>query len=520
MSEVIDKINAAIEPKIEGSALEYWYDAVNGVRFTNGNLYRLTRTEKKESERLLLSAPLAISEVVRTDYDTEIRYEFAGKQYNATIKDMVAHISANMKSTREANKTLAELLHKYCTDQENKGLVKVEHEPVFIENGIMRVSYDTSAIDVAKTLAAIRNFYPISANPPAFLSAFAYNLIAPLAYHIRIYAPAGYLFPLRISYGRTGAAKTSTDAIFVMRGYEQDKDTGMLTNEQVATPFTFEKNMGDSVLPVIINDVSADWLTKVATLLKNSAENPTAGDRGNPDQSITRRRFRRGLNITSNESIVPSDDAAIARRYILEEYTEENEKRRNIGAFREFVNALQTGFLFAIFARIFEGKELQRVVQEIAELEDAHELVNYALARINDVCAEYGVLPFPLYDKHKNEMADSFAALADWLAAQWSRLNQTDDSGRISPPYPEVSRSEIDLDETNEFSVYWFTGAAYRIAQRRLTLPHKTVTALFSNYVNQDYIEIAAINKPHKFAGQAGRGFAIRVKKDFGGLLC
>ena len=142
------------------SPLEYWLDKENGVKFTGGNLYRLTRTEKHESERLLLSAPLTIQSVLRTDYDTEIRYVFAGKQYNATIKDMVTHISANMKSTREANKTLAELLHKYCTDQENKGMVKVQHEPVFIENGIIRVSYDTSAIDVTKALAAIRNFYP------------------------------------------------------------------------------------------------------------------------------------------------------------------------------------------------------------------------------------------------------------------------------------------------------------------------------------------------------------------------
>ena len=496
------------------SPLEYWLDKENGVKFTGGNLYRLIRTEKHESERLLLSAPLTIQSVLRTDYDTEIRYMFAGKQYNATIKDMVTHISANMKSTRDASKTLAELLHKYCTDQENKGLVKVQHEPVFIENGIIRVSYDTSAIDVAKALAGIRNFHPISANPHAFLSAFAYNLIAPLAYHIRVHAEAGYLFPMRVSYGRTGAAKTSTDSIFVLRGYKQDKDSGMLTNEQVATPFTFEKNMGETVLPVIVNDVSADWLTKVSTVLKNSAENPTAGDRGNPDQTVTRRRFRRALNITSNEIFAPSDDAAIARRYILEEYTEEHEKRRNITAFREFFNALPEGFMYAIFNAVFADVLLDDILRNVEGTQDACSFVNYGLDLINKLCNNHGVLPFPRYDCFANDTPDSFTELVEWLSSQWLRINETDDNGRPKAPYPEIGRSEIDKDETNTFIVYWFTGAAYKIAQRRLNLPHKTVSALFSNYVENSQIKIAAKNKFHKFSGVAGRGFALRVFKE------
>ena len=502
------------------SDLEFWLDNENGIRFSKGNLYRLTRTEKRDSERLLSSAPLTIQGVMRTDYDTEIHYIFAGKQYNATIKDMVTHISANMKSTREANKSLTELLHKYAIDQENKGMVKVVHEPIFIEHGIISVAYDTSGIAILKTLETIRNFYPISANPHAFLSAFAYNLIAPLAYHIRVNAPAGYLFPMRISSGRTSAAKTSTDSIFVLTGFAQSKEDGILTNEQVATPFTLQKNMENSTLPVIINDISGAWLDKVSTMIKNSSENAISGDRGNPDQSLTRRYMKRALNMTSNEIITPSDDAAKMRRYILEEYTDEHAKRRNTAAFWDFINALPKGFLFAIFRQILDGKKLLDIVSDVVQTEDSSGLVNYVLDKINVVCAGYGVEPFPKYEVVEKDVPDSFSELAEWLAGQWNRINESDDYGRLKAPYPEISRTEIDVDETDIFVVYWFTGSAYKTAQRRLKLPHQNVTSLFSNYIENNRIEIVAINKPHKFAGQAGRGFAIRVKKDFEGLLC
>ena len=325
--------------KLGDKALQYYLDDSNGIRFARGNLYRLTRTEKRETARLLLSAPLSILKVVKTDTEMKIAYEFAGQLSTATVKDLVTHVSVNMKSTRDANKTLAELLYKYAKDQENKGQIETEHDSIYIDSGIVKVSYNTNLIDIKRTLKSLREFWPMSANPHAFISGLAYNLVAPLAYHIRTNSPPGYLFPIRISFGRTGGAKTSTDAIFVIKGFDQDKDAGFLTNEQVSTPFTFEKNMADSTLPVIINDVSPDWLFRVSTILKNSSENPTAGDRGNPDQSITRRRIKRALNITSNEAIVPSDDAARARRYILEEYTEEHVKRRNPYAFQNFMDS-------------------------------------------------------------------------------------------------------------------------------------------------------------------------------------
>lgn len=54
-------------------------------------------------------------------------------------------------------------------------------------------------------------------------------------------------------------------------------------------------------------------ISEFKKVLKNSSENPKVGDRGNPDQTITRRRMKRALNFTSNEVISSSNDAANAR---------------------------------------------------------------------------------------------------------------------------------------------------------------------------------------------------------------
>lgn len=494
-----------------GGEIIYWFDANNGGRLAGGNLYRIFRTEKKEIEKLLLSAPLRILCAVKTDFELKIKYEFAGEVSIAPIRELVAQVSLNMRSVHDANKTLSELLYKYLEDQNKNGKIVIQHEPIYIEENIIRVAFDTTGIDVGKILSLLRDFYPSSTNPHAFLSGLAYNLIAPLAYFIRTKAPFGYLLPIRMSYGRTGGAKTSMDSIFVIKGFAQTKEMGVLTNEQVATPFTLQKNMESTMLPVIINDVDSDWLFKVSTVLKNSSENPIAGDRGNPDQSITRRQMRRAINITSNDIVVPSDDAAKTKRYILEEYTDEHVKRQNLPAFHTFVNALAEGFMFAIFHEVFEGAKIDDVIKDVTETQDTCSFVNYALNLINIACTKHGVDRFPKYENQASDTPDSFSELVDWLKGQWNKINETDDFGRAKPPYPEISRTDIDVDETNSFVVFWFTGAAYKVAQRKLNLPHKTVSALFANYVQNTYIEIAAANKSHKFNGQPGRGFALRV---------
>ena len=97
----------------DSDELIYWHDDENGVRFNQGNLYRLTRSEKRTNARLLLSAPLTLIATVKTDDGIKVRYMFNGETKTTSLKEMVTDISVNMHSTREVNKNLSELLYRY-----------------------------------------------------------------------------------------------------------------------------------------------------------------------------------------------------------------------------------------------------------------------------------------------------------------------------------------------------------------------------------------------------------------------
>ncbi len=490
---------------------EFWFDRVNGVKFSSGNLYRLTINKEGDvALKLVLSAPLQLSKIVKTDDGWQIGYTFNGDKFENDIKSLVSHISTVMRSTRDANNLLAEFLFRYLDDAVNNGNYVVVHSPIYVENGLIKIGYDIRKIDLAKNLRLLRNFYPLATHPRAFLSALAYNLIAPLAYEIRMRSPPGYLFPIRISFGRTGGAKTSMDSIFVRTGYDQSKEDSMLTNEQVATAFTFAKNMGSSSLPILINDVSPDWLDKVSTVLKNSSENPIANERGNPDQSSTRRRMKRALNVTSNEILIPSDDAAKHRRYIMEEYTADHEKRQNPEAFSNFMHELDKGFMFPIFEAIFGDKKMDEIIEELVKCRDSVAFVNHLLVKINELNAKFTVDPYLTYTQDESTVNDSFSELAEYFMDQWKRLHSTDDYGRPVAPYPEISTSELDIDDLGD-GIYnlWFTGASYKIANARLKLPHKTASSLFANYVRNRNVEIFAKGKNHRFNGISASAFAL-----------
>lgn len=133
---------------------------------------------------------------------------------------------------------------------------------------------------------------------------------------------------------------------------------------------------------------------------------------------------------------------------------------------------------------------LDNVIKDLIRTEDACGFVNYDINLINRLCTKYGI---------------------KYLQSQWYRANNTDEDVKPLGPFLDIDRSQIDVDEDNTATTIWFTGAAYKIAQRTLNLPHKNVTALFSNYVENPRIQISAKNKFNRFQGTAGRGFALRV---------
>ncbi len=493
------------------------FDKETGAELQGGNFYKIT-TDKggKDHRRLLLSGPFTINTVIKFDQAFMIEGSFADDAFRHTVKDTVSLLAVQLRSSREANNILSQFLHRLIAEAKKAGKYEVTHSPIFIEGDIVCVGVEMQNMDVGKNLRLLREFYNIATNQHAFLSAMACALIAPLSYEIRKRAPVGYLLPTHVSFGRTGGAKTSIDAIFVITGYNQEKAQGMLVNEQVVTPFIFQKNLGESILPVIINDVSPDWMDKMSTVLKNAAENSIAGDRGNPDQTITEREVRRFMFITLNDIINPSDDSAKYRRYVLEQYTEQHETRQNKPEYRKFMKSIDPGFMFGIFREIYGGKRIQDVVSDVAQNDDAGQFVNAMLQKVNILCGKYMVEPFPdyTYEIQGESYDDEFTSFIEYVIDQWARNRNTNDYARVKGPFADLSTYEIDVDDKDDETVIlWFTGGAYRKVARKIDLKHLTATRLFSNYVKNNSYGIHSVNKSHRFNREVGRGFALWYRR-------
>ena len=513
----IDELKKTFSSAMQNAqnTMDYFFDSTNGIRFSMGNMYKITAETddtgqvKKYRYKFLFYAPLKFHGVAQNDTgECLIKYNFQDRNYTDSARDTVSRISVNVKTTRDDNKALSEFLQKYIEDEKAASRIEEIHDAVYVDvNGIVRVSSQCN-VDSIANLSLLREFYDHTMNQHAYLSGFAYNLIAPLSHKIREFSPAGYIFPTRISSGRTGAAKTTTDSIFILTGWDQSKEEGILTSEQVATHFTFLKNMSNSNLPVLINDVVGDFFEKNTTMLKNASENAVLGDRGNSDQTITRSKITRAMNITTNEETPPSDDAAQHRRYINERYTEDHEKRKDLAAYRKFISEIQRGFFFGIFKKIYEGKKLSDIIDRITSAKDSSDFVNLILNDINGLCRNIGVQEFQKYDSKTLDSGDSFSELCEYLLDQWERLN----SGEYSKPYPELSLTEIDIVGSIDETIVWFTGAAYKIAKKRLDLKHKNVSSLFSNYVENEYIRIHANYQSHRFRGAVTKAFALSIR--------
>lgn len=502
----------------DAEIFEYWFDANTGISFARENLYRLETNARGTTEKFLCNIPMKLLGVIDKDGEMQVRYRLSldGDDRQESIREMVSHIAVCLRTTREDNKYLTALLYAYVNDRVTHGQATVEHSPIYVNGGVIHCISEEGQ-DVAGSLSLLRQFYDDTMHREAYLSSFAYSLTAPLHYNVRVMSPAGYILPHHVSVGRTGAAKTTTTAIFVLTGWNQGKDQGILMSNQVRTPFTFMKHLSHGLLPVMVNDISPEWLDKVSDELKSASEAPAIGDRGNPDQTVTHKEMTRSILVTMNADISPSDDAARNRRYILERYTEMHEARRNLPAYTAFMSAMKPGFLFGIFRELFNDRPVLDVVNEIIRTGDAAGFVNYGIDKINSLCDRYGVPKFPAYKQTAGNDAGEFAVLCEYLIDQWKRLNATDDNGHPTAPYAELSKTELDVHEFNSLGaavIIWFTGAGYRIAARRLGLRYATATDFFNNFVTNGVVTIEKRLQSHRFNGVAVKAFALGYSGD------
>ena len=498
----------AVRDNTETTRMEYWFDDANGVSFHDRNLYKLTEGKRGVNEKLLMNVPIAIHAVVNHDGVMKVRYtmDLDDAERIDTVQEMCTHIAVNIRSTREDNKYLSIFLYRLIADRVEAGKVEVMHDPIYIDNGIIRVSYDEGH-DVASILGMIRDFYDYTMNQSAYMSAFSFSLTAPLHYYIRKMSPPGFIVPYHVSVGRTGGSKTTTDSIFVYSGWDMNKDEAFLMANQVKKIFTLMKHVSTGYLPVIVNDVSSDWLDSVSAELKSASEAPAFGDRGKPNDTMTHSEIKRSLMVTMNADISASDDAARYRRYILEHYTADHERRKDMARYTKFIDSIPRGFMFDIFREIFDGVELTHMVEEIIRHDDAVKFIQYGMDKINGLCRKYNIPEFPSYEMHAPEEhapSDSYESVCEYIFEQEDRYKRIAAVDHWAGPRPELGRDQFAVEDAsyvdnfthtkiNRYNI-WFTAMAYRVMAKTLGLPHRRVMEFIYNYVPNDYIKIIGVN--------------------------
>jgi hypothetical protein len=486
-----------------------------GFLLKNGKFHKVSQTDDGEIyKKLIFSAPLQITGITDRDGDYLIKYSWLDTADSRPADEFLTFINSTLKLSGTARQAFAEFLYALIGQAKEKGMIVDDPTPISVSrDGVIGVNFDVQNMNTSAILSAIRGFHPRSTNPRAFLSALSYATTAPLHYHIRKYSPPQFLTPLHVSNGITGSGKTTTCAIFVLNGYAQRKQEGVLGLEQVRTAFTLAHNLGDSTLPVIINDVNTEWLDRLSEQLKNISESSIASDRGRPDQTINRREVKRSIFITMNQEIALGDDAARARRNILESYTKENLAKQDFQAYNAFTDSLPDGFMFGIFKEIYQGKNVLDVVKEVRNITSSSGFVNYGIGKINELCGKYNVDPFPLYNSDQVETAGGPAGmLCEWFIDQWNRLNTLDASGRVYAPYPEVSATELHIREDKGIHTIYFTGAAYKAAKNRLGFKFNSATDLLNNIVNDPIVKVVFSLKNHKFQGTSLKAFCLEYK--------
>ena len=76
--------------------MEYWFDDANGVSFIDGNLYKLTKSERGTTDKFMLHVQMELRGVVNFDNEIKIRYklESENEERLESVRETVSHIPA------------------------------------------------------------------------------------------------------------------------------------------------------------------------------------------------------------------------------------------------------------------------------------------------------------------------------------------------------------------------------------------------------------------------------------------
>lgn len=498
-----------------------WFDDKHGVALNDGNLYSVREVfdpDKQENivtKKFVVHLPLEITKISRRDGDYIVDFKWISAEDSKPLDDFISFVSGRAKLTGRTRELFAGYINSYIAAEKKAKRINIEELPIMIDgDGVIRVTYNLepmlSHIGVEEILRSLVKFRQHASNPHAFDSALSFALTAPLHYELRKRTPADTAIPIHVSFGATSTGKTSISSFFAVEGYDQSKDNAIISLQSVRTRFTWLHMLAQGTLPVVLDDMKIEWIDDLSEELKNISNSSMAGVRGRQDQTVKSYSARRAIFITLNDVVIRSENAALARRSILEEYTPEIKQKLDPVAFDNVRAELPRGFMFFIFKEVFDGKNIDNVVEEVRKCRSPTDFVNYGLSKINELCRLFDLPEFLKYQDAAQSDGSPGQLMCEFFLVQWNRINNVDENGRVRPPYPDLDRDQIDVDtiEPGVYSIF-FTAAAYSYARSRLKLKFMTARDLLNNVVNDDRIAIGAY-KTHRFQNTTLKAFNVR----------
>lgn len=412
------------------------------------------------------------------------------------LKDVIPYLKHAFSLNQTKTQKLIEIINSYVLGVLDSGnATPYQTSPISVVKDKVTVSCENRC-DVAHILAQLRDFYSYASHPMAYISVFAWTLVAPLHDEMKRRSIKGIQTPLIIEAGKTKGGKTTLGNLFIGKGYGLSHDGYFYAYNRVYTKFTLMKHLGESNLPALIDDLPQDWIKQHKEDLKAYVQTGHFGDRGRSDQTLTEYRGRRSFIATINDDIRVDDDLAMSTRLLILWFNEENRQRKNKQKYDSLFDATPEGFMFELFRNVFEGKDMAEIMHEIEKLENVTEWINYGIMKINELCQKYGIEGFPLYAEltASGRMTNAME-IAQGFVEEWSRMKIAD-----GIRYRSAIEGAFKVELKDDRIHIHFTPSAFKTLSQRLNLriPYSNAANFLSNVDSRDDdVRVEAGGKPH-----------------------
>jgi len=397
------------------------------------------------------------------------------------------------------------VLDALVTEEDNNGNVEdFLTSPINVFNDIIKVDFPDG--NVAEILKKLRDFYNIVTNPRAYLLSLGWSIIAPFHFDLKSRAKGIVQCPLLVFTGRTKGGKTALASFFVGQGFNQSRDSYFYTYETIRTNFTFMKHMAETKLPAVLDDVPSSFNFAHKDALKAYVQTGHFGDRGKGDQTLTQYKGARSFIETLNEDIMLDEDLAFNNRIIQEKYTKDNQDKKNLTLWNNFINSISLGFMISIIKELFNNRNINEILGEVEKFENGLEWINYGIDMLNRLCDKYGIEIFPKYEKSAERNFNTYAVeIAQAFVAEDRRIKTSEEEHKESDGdggertvkkvrYRSKIEGEFKIEsKQNSDNKTWrkwiyFTGGAFKTltTSQYLKVPYRNATEFLNNIESSD----------------------------------